>query len=492
MSAETEIPSNVSGQLPGEEQVFKETLGSQSALDALNKAAQQQDPGASSPVRDPRLYERAIARFKECISLSCFSKKVWSPQNESAALDFLSDKNNRKLIAYMTASNQLCLQNGLPSVTEVHEMMYFIKMSTNDDEPISDVNFEARIQFGTISGDMMESLLRMMQGVYIPLLLTNKNWPESIRKEFNSQIHRFMAFLTDTTYQLKGHTVLYVPNEDLSNLEKAAKSKELVQRLESLLVHWTRQIKEVINSQHTSESTENSGPLEEIEFWRSRCDDLSGISDQINREEVKRITKVLELAKSSYLDQFQRLSNLILEGTMQAQDNLRFLSSLTDSCKALTESEPQNIPSLLPAILMYVRLIWANSKYYNTKERMTSLLRKISNEIIKRCCAKISLEDIFHGDVQASMMVLYESIKCGESWKAIYKKNCQHILTYTKQTWDFDQSSIFAQIDAFVQRCRDLIEVCEGQIQFARKLNSGKKEPIPIFGGSKGPEIAKG
>lgn len=65
------------------------------------------------------------------------------------------------------------------------------------------------------------------------------------------------------------------------------------------------------------------------------------------------------------------------------------------------------------------------------------------------------------------------------------------MLKYTKIAWDFDQSSIFAQIDAFVQRCRDLLEVCEGQIQFARKISNGEKAPIPFFGGSKGPEIAK-
>jgi hypothetical protein len=41
----------------------------------------------------------------------------------------------------------------------------------------------------------------------------------------------------------------------------AAKTKDVVQRLELLLVHWTRQIKEVVNNQHTSETTENSGPL---------------------------------------------------------------------------------------------------------------------------------------------------------------------------------------------------------------------------------------
>jgi hypothetical protein len=41
------------------------------------------------------------------------------------------------------------------------------------------------------------------------------------------------------------------------------------------------------------------------------------------------------------------------------------------------------------------------------------------------------------------------------------------------QKWNFDPSThgIFAQIDAFVQRCANLIEVCEGAVASAlRKL----------------------
>jgi dynein heavy chain len=68
---------------------------------------------------------------------------------------------------------------------------------------------------------------------------------------------------------------------------------------------------------------------------------------------------------------------------------------------------------------------------------------------------------------------------------------CGHVAKQTKHTWDFDQSSIFAQVDAFMQRCRDLLEVCEGQQQFARKIANNEKAPVPIFGGLKGPEIAR-
>ena len=57
---------------------------------------------------------------------------------------------------------------------------------------------------------------------------------------------------------------------------------------------------------------------------------------------------------------------------------------------------------------------------------------------------------------------------------------------FDKRNWDFDPSSVFAQIDAFVQRCRDLLAVCEGQFQFCRKdqaHNNRQKAELPAFGG---------
>ena len=46
-----------------------------------------------------------------------------------------------------------------------------------------------------------------------------------------------------------GKTMLYIPMEPIGTAEAAAKQKDLVQRLESTLIHWTRQIKEVLNRQ---------------------------------------------------------------------------------------------------------------------------------------------------------------------------------------------------------------------------------------------------
>ncbi|KAJ3195453.1 Dynein heavy chain 2, axonemal [Irineochytrium annulatum] len=524
---------------------------------------------------DVELYERLAARLRLLINLEDYKDDLWTSENEAYTIEFLKDSSRRRLIVYIDTSNVPIAGETVPGIAipvaseeELHKMhkpilvvqsslpvpsasgsggvyqhmkglMYFLKEPSLDEKDLNDENFEKKIQYGTLSvppaaasaggANVMDCLLRMMQGLFVPVLSENQHWPESVRKDFRNQMNKFMAFLTDTTFQMKGHTVLYVPNDFSSDFPTIAvpvlpqdnpaapstppvlsqqpiaavdgtviKVKDVVQRLESLLVHWTRQIKDVVNNQHTSgETTENSGPLEEIQFWRSRCDDLSSISEQLKRPEVQRIISVLEAAKSSYLEQFLRLSNSIQEGTFQAQDNLRFLSTLSDPCSVLSTAEPKDIPGILPKLLNCIRIIWTNSKNYNTRERLTSLLRKVSNEIIRRCCAKISLDDIFHGDVQASTLSLQDSIGCGEAWKLIYKKMCVHVASHCPTiprpgatSWDFDQSSIFAQIDAFVQRCRDLLEVCEGQIQFSRKIN-GEKAPIPFFGGSRGPEVAK-
>ena len=77
------------------------------------------------------------------------------------------------------------------------------------------------------------------------------------------------------------------------------------------MIHWTRQIKEVLSAQDALQTSENAGPIEEIQFWKNRCADLSGISEQLDKAGVKRITNILEVAKSSYVAPFLKLSGQI-------------------------------------------------------------------------------------------------------------------------------------------------------------------------------------
>jgi dynein heavy chain len=46
--------------------------------------------------------------------------------------------------------------------------------------------------------------------------------------------------------------------------------------ISAAMIHWARQIKEVLTTQDAFEMAENSGPLDEIQFWKDRCSDLTG------------------------------------------------------------------------------------------------------------------------------------------------------------------------------------------------------------------------
>jgi len=52
------------------------------------------------------------------------------------------------------------------------------------------------------------------------------------------------------------------------------------------LIHWNRQIKEVVNNQDSSNDLENAGPLDEIDYWRKRKNNLSYIDSQLDKKEL--------------------------------------------------------------------------------------------------------------------------------------------------------------------------------------------------------------
>ncbi|CAM9911153.1 unnamed protein product, partial [Discosporangium mesarthrocarpum] len=189
---------------------------------------------------------------------------------------------------------------------------------------------------GIISGQAVHSLLRVLQGVYSPRVFKQQvGWPESVKKDLTGHMHKFMASLVEMSNLEEGKTVLYIPAElaDISNASLAAKDKDLVQHLESTVIHWTRQIKDVVNNHDNALNAEILGPLEEIEFWRSRMLDLSGISEQLLRQDVQVVVSVLELANSSYMAPFNTLSQRIKEGSVEANNNLKFLESITKPCQ---------------------------------------------------------------------------------------------------------------------------------------------------------------
>lgn len=225
-------------------------------------------------------------------------------------------------------------------------------------------------------------------------------------QELIENAHKFMATLTEAANAPLQKTVLYIPREKISSrYSDAVKEKDLIQRLESTVIFWTRQVKKVISNYEGTGDGEDAGPLAEIAFWRSRSIDLGGIKAQLDKPEVEEIIKVqsnylltrththtftyfvslavstnrqvLERARSSYLEPFLDLSNIISSEAFAAENNLKYLLILQEICSTLSESLPRDIPDLLPDLLTRIRMIWNTSRFYSSAERLCGLLRKV-------------------------------------------------------------------------------------------------------------------
>lgn len=116
-------------------------------------------------------------------------------------------------------------------------------------EEIDMNNIEQCIMPGMIDRDPLNNLLEKMNVEYCPKLLGENEWPEGVKKEFAQNLHKFMCNLTDACHKRVGRTQLYIPNEDLHDIEAAAKEKDQIQRLEAIVIYWTQQIKKLVSNQ---------------------------------------------------------------------------------------------------------------------------------------------------------------------------------------------------------------------------------------------------
>lgn len=120
---------------------------------------------------------------------------------------------------------------------------------------------------------------------------------------------------------------------------------------------------------------------------------------------------------------------------------MKFLSILSEPCRKIENSQPKDIPKLLPDVLNGVRMIFELSTSYNTSERMRLLLSRISNQIIQRCKAKINKEDMLGNNVEKCIADLTESIHCCQQWKEISEHKMKMIKLHStrRDYWDLEK-----------------------------------------------------
>ncbi|XP_074478915.1 dynein axonemal heavy chain 2 [Sebastes fasciatus] len=423
--------------------------------------------------------------FMRCAALSGVTRGLWTEENERALDQFIEDTSITTMVVYVDTHAGLRVEFSMP-LPVVEHLSYFSRVPG---AIITAETFDAAVHFGTVRGDPTEGLLHDMTCLHAPQVALGTYMETSIKDNYTNNMHCYLSSLTDNVFKKVGNTVLYIPMEGLQcSPEEVSMDRRLLQRMETVVINWTEQITDLLSAQEIVNMRDKCDPLTEIAFWKTRSAKLLNISQQLQKPGVRHIQNILQLLNSLYIQNFCKLAKEIQDCSLQAQSNLSFLSILKEPCEELAELKPSQVAPKLRHIVSLIRIIWVNSPHYNTSGRVIGLFRKLSYEIIRLCCRSISLDRIFKGYVISSKQSLRECIQCCLDWKEIYLNTSQIHHKYSPTGWVLDHTSFFAVVDVYIQRFRDLLEVCDCQYQFAR-WEDGQQRALPCFSGSQGPEF---
>lgn len=170
----------------------------------------------------------------------------------------------------------------------------------------------------------------------------------------------------------------------------------------------------------------------------------------------------------------------------KTKSNIKYLKLLVQPCNDLSIVESvSEIPIHLQRIIHLIRIIWTESEAFNTIEKITQLCTYLGNQIITICQAKLDVKQIFKGNSRNGIKIANMSIDSCIAFKLIYEnvktfhENREEI---KKFPWTLNNTIIFNQIDTFIQRLHDLINICNAMIVFGR-YDETTRIPSPLLDG---------
>jgi len=186
------------------------------------------------------------------------------------------------------------------------------------------------------------------------------------------------------------------------------------------------------------------------------CNDLSGIGTQLKKDGVLQLVAFLRSAESPYVRNFESWATQITEGLLE---------------------------EILLGVVDLIRLIQLHSEFYNSRISITGMYSKVSQAVMLRCEAYIDMDQTFETDVTEAKVKLNQCIACCESWKQVYEeREIAHRKGNPTANWGVNTDSVFADVDAFIHRCKDLLDVCTCLAQFCFKDGTIEAKPPAVRG----------
>ena len=238
----------------------------------------------------------------------------------------------------------------------------------------------------------------------------------------------------------------------------------------------------LFESEQLRRETDDLGPQDEIEYWKIRSARLTLLCEQLSSLQTKMTTVTLRVAHSKLMKIWVDCEIKVMKYNVEAKDNAKFLGSIEKSSHSIYLLDPYKMNPSLMRLIHIIKMIYQVSGFYNTSERVASLLVKIKNQVI-RSCKKFITESgsltIWNQERPEIERKLTQCIKLKNQYREAYEKISNRIIGRETRKFCFSEKYIFGRFDSFCKRLQNLLEMFKTINQFTNLFKSRMEALLP-------------
>nr|XP_023020658.1 dynein heavy chain 5, axonemal-like [Leptinotarsa decemlineata] len=250
---------------------------------------------------------------------------------------------------------------------------------------------------------------------------------------------------------------------DCDDIKEMSKHPDKIPPLERRVKGWIKRLDEILKeSEQIRRENDSSGPQDELEYWKKRGAQFSQIVTQVNSNEVQLTILCLKLAHSKILKDWRETDKKITFCYNEAKDNAKFIQSLETKCHSLYLDDPVKMRRSIMGLLQTVRLIHSVSQFYNTSERTSALMVKITNQMIETCKDYLTCrgqESIWSQDRVLIKDKLTQCIILNKVYRKTYSVVKSQPFLPRQEPFNFSENYVFGKFDAFCRRLMKIISM---------------------------------
>lgn len=276
---------------------------------------------------------------------------------------------------------------------------------------------------------------------------------------------------------------------EFSAVKQAATSPAMIAKCETTIGVWMAEYEKVlIESEQMRSESNDVGPRVELDYWRSRSTKFHMMLEKLSKRIVTHVKGVLQLGKSKTIKIWFELENRITELANEAKDNVVYLYSLDNFMTELDllSQDPKELRHQINKLISAVTMVHRYSRFYNTSERLTSLLVKITNQIIlilrdymtdggtklntddlpaleEKIGQAILVQETYHSAMEAEKMKAEQAQVTTSHFNRDFSKPriCSYPENPEKESIaiKFSENSVFGKIDTFVSRIQKIYDI---------------------------------